>query len=1203
MNNAHTMRGFGNFLLAFFVFVSSVAALAQNRQLVGLTSRGGKQFGTVLSLPVGGNSISQVKHLAGIPGGYPTRGLIEVNGKLYGTTPTGGKYNKGLIFEFDPALSGYRILIDLSDSLGFNPSGELLLASNGKLYGLASQGGDFAGGVLFELDVANLLFKKCVDFYTGQGRWPVGSLIQATNGKLYGMTKNSLTSGKGTIFEYDITNNNYSTRFELQDSTGGNPEGSLVQAMNGKLYGFTREGGANNEGVLFEFDLSTNTYLKKHDLNDSTGSFPVSSLLSVPGMKLIGMTTGAGAYGFGTILEYDLSTDSINKLFDFSDNSGYPTNGSLVEINAGNVAGFTAGGSVVGYGTIFVFDYVNHVFTQAFTMADSSGYDPRGNLCKAQNGTLFGITRSGGRYGAGVIFEYNSTTDTYREIFDFGESEGSQPTSSLVQASNDKLYGLTMTGGTYNSGTIFEYDFSSNTYTRKIDLNDSTGYRPSGSLAKGPNGKLYGIAPYGARNHNPYHFGCIFEYDPVTNRYTQMQFFDTLIFSSGYVSMGSLTLSSNGYFYGTTTEGGDYEEGAIFNYDLVNNSITKLFSFSLPDGIQTLGSLVEGSNGMLYGLTRYGGANNCGVVFQFNPLGNVFTKLIDLSDSLGRNPDGGLVYANNGKLYGFTSNGGANGTGVIFEFDLITNSYQIVHHFPTGSYGNGTPVQASNSKLYGMTVSYGFNRAGSLFEFDISSHIYTELCGLDWATGYFPLFGQLIEIDATTVTTWVNELALCNGSSFEVNYSTPPALSGNVFSVELSDAAGSFNTPITIGSVTASVTGSIPCTLPTNIPPGTGYRVRVVGSQPAVIGNDNAVNITIYPAVSVSCSLLSSDNCDGYGGAASVLASGGTSQFAYTWSPIGGTLANATGLPAGTYSVHVTDLSCGVDSCTLQVVYGPPPITSIASAPPFSCTGVAAQVQASSSTPATTFNWNSRPQVVFNGQTGPVITSDSLVNILFPSSSAGTAPNWNVCVKATNDCGVSVLPACVTIQSTAIQPGPIIGPSIVSPGTISLYSTSGLTNATSFQWTATGSDISVAGSGSNATVTIGPLFTGGTLCVWGLDECGVPGPARCRNLSIQASDPLVNELADAVGLLSASHHTQCFPNPTTGEFMVSISATLNQEARLTVYNLLGIPIQVGKIPMGQSSTTIELNAFEPGIYRLVIESASGSETHSIVLMR
>ena len=76
-----------------------------------------------------------------------------------------------------------------------------------------------------------------------------------------------------------------------------------------------------------------------------------------------------------------------------------------------------------------------------------------------------------------------------------------------------------------------------------------------------------------------------------------------------------------------------------------------------------------------------------------------------------------------------------------------------------------------------------------------------------------------------------------------------------------------------------------------------------------------------------------------------------------------------------------------------------------------------------------------------------------------------------------------------------------------------------------------------------------------------------------------------------------------FPNPTTGEFMVSTSATLNQEARLTVYNLLGIPIQIGKIPMGQSSTTIELNAFEPGIYRLVIESASGSETHSIVLMR
>ncbi len=76
-----------------------------------------------------------------------------------------------------------------------------------------------------------------------------------------------------------------------------------------------------------------------------------------------------------------------------------------------------------------------------------------------------------------------------------------------------------------------------------------------------------------------------------------------------------------------------------------------------------------------------------------------------------------------------------------------------------------------------------------------------------------------------------------------------------------------------------------------------------------------------------------------------------------------------------------------------------------------------------------------------------------------------------------------------------------------------------------------------------------------------------------------------------------------FPNPTTGEFFVSTSTEVNEEVKLKVVNPLGIAVMSGAIMKDQSSTTIDLNSFDPGIYRLVIESIVGREAHTIVLIR
>ncbi|OSZ79241.1 hypothetical protein CAP35_13585 [Chitinophagaceae bacterium IBVUCB1] len=95
--------------------------------------------------------------------------------------------------------------------------------------------------------------------------------------------------------------------------------------------------------------------------------------------------------------------------------------------------------------------------------------------------------------------------------------------------------------------------------------------------------------------------------------------------------------------------------------------------------------------------------------------------------------------------------------------------------------------------------------------------------------------------------------SLLRGDTLHVNYvPVNPTLysAGNVFSIELSNAAGSFSSPTIIGSLTSTVAGKIICTIPTTIPTGSGYRIRIVSSNAASRMPDNGVNITVTNSIS-----------------------------------------------------------------------------------------------------------------------------------------------------------------------------------------------------------------------------------------------------------------------------------------------------------------------------------------------------------------
>ena len=153
-----------------------------------------------------------------------------------------------------------------------------------------------------------------------------------------------------------------------------------------------------------------------------------------------------------------------------------------------------------------------------------------------------------------------------------------------------------------------------------------------------------------------------------------------------------LVEASDGMLYGMTYYGGEFNNGVIYSINPNNNSFSKRLDFSIDNegGIHPIGKLVETPDGNLFGVTAGGGASTqVGTIFEYNPFSNNITIRVDFEvDSSGYIPTGNLLLASNNKLYGSTQNGGLFEGGVLFEYDLTNNEYTAIHSF------NGEPICA-----------------------------------------------------------------------------------------------------------------------------------------------------------------------------------------------------------------------------------------------------------------------------------------------------------------------------------------------------------------------------------------------------------------------------------------------------------------------------------------------------------------------------
>ncbi len=171
---------------------------------------------------------------------------------------------------------------------------------------MARGGTNNSSGVIFTFESASNTFNKKFDFSNTNISVPYNTLIQATNGKLYSCGFGG-TAGYGALFSFDISTNVVTNlyNFDYYNVNGANPN-SLIQASNGILYGMTNLGGISfgeGAGALYSYSIINDSVIHEIEFNANIGANPTDRLTYASDGNYYGMTTNGGSYGFGTIFK------------------------------------------------------------------------------------------------------------------------------------------------------------------------------------------------------------------------------------------------------------------------------------------------------------------------------------------------------------------------------------------------------------------------------------------------------------------------------------------------------------------------------------------------------------------------------------------------------------------------------------------------------------------------------------------------------------------------------------------------------------------------------------------------------------------------------------------------------------------------------------------------------------------------------------
>lgn len=382
----------------------------------------------------------------------------------------------------------------------------------------------------------------------------------------------------------------------------------------------------------------------------------------------MGRFWGCGLVLFFLFASMSLSGQTFSALYNFGSQPNDPFNpfyaGIIAQGRDGNLYSGANGGSI-GAGDLFKISPAGTLTTLYSFYNTGDGNSPYGGLTLGTDGNFYGTSYSGG-FGDppfGTVFKMTSG-GSLTVLYTFTDgADGALPIAPPIEGRDGNFYGTTcnICNGPIASGfgTIYKIT-SSGTFSILYTCDGTHCDGMNAPLVLGTDGNFYGTSTYGGNGD-----GNIFKITPA-GELTVLHNFDN---THGELPIGGLVLGKEGNFYGTALDGGAFGYGVVFRITPAGKYTVLHDMNGTTDGGAPYAGLVLATDGNLYGANANLGAsssgcpNGCGTLFKVTPSG-AFSVLYNFDLTTGEFPYSSLVQHTNGLIYGMTQTGGSGDVGL-----------------------------------------------------------------------------------------------------------------------------------------------------------------------------------------------------------------------------------------------------------------------------------------------------------------------------------------------------------------------------------------------------------------------------------------------------------------------------------------------------------------------------------------------------------
>jgi uncharacterized repeat protein (TIGR03803 family) len=917
--------------------------------------------------------------------------VLAPDGNIYGTCSGGGANSGGTIFKYVPGATTVTVLYNFNATNGQTPKSGLLYTSGTELIGATSAGGISNFGVLYRFDYSNNSYSTITNLQNGNGQAPTAGFTKGLNGIWYIPCRTGGTNGLGGIVSWDGSVLNYPLNFSSAPTSGKYPSGNLVAYSTNIMYGLTPQGGQYNYGCIYEFNTSTNVQTVKYSFQNTTadGGAPWGGLTLAANGKLYGVTNTGGANNNGIVFEYTPGGTTITKKADFLSTA---TGSAPLYMS---FTAFTPLSATISSTPL----QCNNVCTGTATVTPSGGTAPYTYSWTPSGGTAATISgRCAGNYtctitdvsGTAITKTVTITqpallslTPASQTTLTCNANNTGAATMSAAGGVTPYSYSWAPSGGTSATAsnlaagtyTCTVTDANGCTKTQTVTLTQPTAITSSISSqaniscnggsngaatvsASGGTGSLmYSWAPSGGTTasitgRTAGVYTCTITDANSCVKTQTVTLTQPTVITSGVASQtnvncfgqatGAATLTVSGgtspYTYSWTPSGGTAisttsRTAGTYTCTITDNAgCTKTQTVTITQPAAALSASATQTNVSCFGLatgsatvTPSGGTSP--YTYSWTPSGGTaatasgmtaanytctvtdnkgctFPKTVTITQPAA------ALSSSVSSITPVTCNGGSDGAATVTPTGGTTPyTYSWT---PTG--GTAATVTGQTSGAYTCTIT------------DNNGCIRLQGVSIGQPTSIGVSVTGQTNINCNGASTGAATVTVTGGGSPPYTYNWAP--SGGT-------AATTSNRPS--GTYTCTITDNVGC----------------VKTRTVTLTQPTAITSSISSQTNISCN-------GGNNGAATVLASGGVSPYSYNWTPSGGTAATTTGRTAGTYTCSITDNNGCVKTQTVTLTQPTVLGSSISSQTNVTCNGGAngaATVLASGGTSPYTYSW------------------------------------------------------------------------------------------------------------------------------------------------------------------------------------------------------------------------------------------------------